>query len=253
MKNQGSRPTSIAVGVLQAEPGSGVREEELAHFADSGAKLLVFPEYFWVKPGSNGGTNREHDYRDAGEALAALTRDRDWVIVGGTVPEPVHEGWHNTCLVYQHGRELARYRKINLMRGERKAGAIPGQALAVVEALGLRLAPVVCADVLDWSTFDGIAALNVDLILAPMASPLLPDDTEEDKENRDRNIFATGAIRARAPIVKVCGIGSVNGKQLQGRTLVATPDGIIYRTGFEEESVRYARVIEVPISDKSPA
>jgi len=234
------------VGVLQAEPGSDVREDEIAHFADSGARVLVFPEYFWV----NGDEDRDAARRRAETRLADLTRDRDWVVVGGTVPETVEGGWHNTCLVYQDAREIARYRKINLMRGERKAGALPGRALVVVEALGLRLAPVVCADVLHWDTFDGIAALNADLILAPMASPFLPDDTEEEKESRDRNIFETGAIRARAPIVKVCGIGSVNGHALQGRTLVATPDGILYRTEFAEESTRYARVIDVPIPAK---
>ena len=117
------------MGVLQAEPGSDVQDRELLHFADQGARILVFPEYFWV----NGDEDREAVRRRAETRLAELTRGRDWMVVGGTTPEPVDGGWHNTCLVYQNGREIARYRKINLMRGERKAGALPGRALVVVE------------------------------------------------------------------------------------------------------------------------
>ena len=65
------------------------------------------------------------------------------------------------------GEELARYRKINLMPGELQHGAIPGESFVLIDALGLKLAPVICADVLDEGTFDHVAHLGADLILAP--------------------------------------------------------------------------------------
>ena len=241
-------PSFIRVGVLQAPPAEGVREDEIARFREGGVQLLALPEYFWIEPD-------DRDHRHAGRhAAATLERlaelSQGWCVVGGTFVEPAaNGGWQNTCPVFEDGREVARYRKINLMPGERKNGAVPGASFVTVTvAGGVRLAPVICADVLDAGTFSTVASLGADLIVAPVASPYLPDDSIEAKQARDQDIFVAGAARAGAPIVKVCGVGSVFTHRLQGRSLVAAPHGVVFRTPFDQESERGAWIVDVPLA-----
>jgi len=240
-------PRTVPVGIHQAPPGSGITAAELDHYRRAGVRILVLPEYFWVRP-------EDADHRDAAghtaedlETLAALSAREDWVVVGGTVVETRGEAFHNACPVFHGGRELCRYRKIHLMPGEARHGITPGDGFVIVEALGLRLAPVVCADVLYPDTFEQVASLSPDLILAPMSSPHRPDDPVQDKDTRDREIFLRGAAYAGAPIVKAGAPGTLFHRPLQGRSLVATPEAILFRTPFTEEGERRTWVVEVPV------
>jgi hypothetical protein len=92
-----------------------------------------------------------------------------------------------------------------------------------------------------------VASLGADLILAPMSSPFLSEDTPEEKDARDRELFMTGATKAGAPIVKAGANGDLFGRPLQGRCLVATPGEILFRTPFDEELERRTWVVEVPL------
>jgi predicted amidohydrolase len=170
-------------------------------------------------------------------------------VAGGTLVEPSADGtgWHNTAVMFEDGREIGRYRKIRLMPGEIANGARPGSDPAAFVVRGVRVAPVICADVLDPATFDRIAALDADLIVAPVASPFLAADTADAKERRDREIFLAGATRARAAIVKVCGVGSIFGRPLQGRSLVVSPEGVHFRVPFDREGEPGAWVVDVPL------
>lgn len=238
---------SVRVGIHQAEPGSGLKPAERAYYRDAGVQILVFPEYFWVRPGDEDHHQAASHTMEDLATLEALSREEGWVVVGGTVVESVGDDHHNACPIFVEGTELGRYRKINLMPGEVKSGITPGRDFVLVEALGLRLAPVICADVLYPETFDHVASLGADLILAPMSSPLIPEDPPLEKDARDRELFLAGAAKAGAPIVKAGANGSLFGRPLQGRSLVATPREILFRTPFDEELKRRTWVVEVPI------
>lgn len=243
------RVTHLTIGIHQAEPGSGIADLERERYRQAGVRVLVLPEYFWVRP-------QDRDHRDSAahagedlEAMARLSADQGWVVVGGTIVEAqADDTYYNACPVFYQGKELGRYRKIHLMPGEARHGLSPGAGFLLVEALGLRLAPVICADVLYPDTFHEVARLRPDLILAPMSSPHLPEDTPEAKDKRDREIFLRGAGRAGAPIVKAGGVGHLFQRPLQGRSLVATPGAILFRTPFDEEQARRAWIVDVPLS-----
>jgi predicted amidohydrolase len=238
---------SVRVGIHQAEPGSGLSPTERAHYRDAGVEILVFPEYFWVRPGDEDHHQAaSHTVEDL-NLLETLSGEEGWVVVGGTVVETVSDRHHNACPVFVDGIERGRYRKINLMPGEAKSGITPGHDFVLVEALGIRLAPVICADVLYPVTFDSVASLGADLILAPMSSPLISADTPEEKDARDRELFLKGAAKAGAPIVKAGANGNLFGRPLQGRSLVSTPREILFRTPFDEELERRTWVVDVPI------
>ena len=242
--------THLTIGIHQAEPGSGVTDAERDRYRQAGVKVLVLPEYFWVRP-------QDSDHRDSAahaaedlDLMARLSVDEGWVLIGGTFVERVDTGeiYYNACPVFHEGREIGRYRKIHLMPGEARHGLSPGRGFVLVEVLGLRLAPVICADVLYSDTFNEVAGLRPDLILAPMSSPHLPGDTAEAKDKRDRDIFLRGAARAGAPIVKAGGVGHLFQRPLQGRSLIATPGAILFRTPFDQESTRHTWIVNVPIS-----
>lgn len=242
--------THLTIGIHQAEPGSGITRDEREHYRQAGVRILVLPEYFWVRP-------QDGDHRDSAlhagqdlDVMAQLSAEESWVLVGGTFVEagPNEETYYNACPVFFEGREIGRYRKIHLMPGEARHGLSPGSGFLLIEALGLRLAPVICADVLYPDTFNEVARLRPDLILAPMSSPHLPGDTTQAKDKRDREIFLRGAARAGAPIVKAGGVGHLFQRPLQGRSLVASPGAIIFRTPFEEEHTRHSWIVDVPLS-----
>ena len=242
------KPSSVRVAIHQAEPGTGIPPEERDRYRDAGVQILVFPEYFWVRPTDKDHVQATRHFDEDMAALAALSREAEWVVVGGTVVEPDAGLWHNMCPVFRDGKELGRYRKIHLMPGEARHGLTPGEDFVIVRALGLNLAPVVCADVLYPDTFHQVAALHPDIILAPMSSPFRSADTPEEKDARDREIFLRGAEAANAVIVKAGATGTIFGHPLQGRSLVATPKRILFRTPFNEETERRNWIVDVPLS-----
>lgn len=241
------KPESVQLGIHQAEPGSGITPAERERYRVAGIQILVFPEYFWVRTEDRNHREVAAHFGEDMQTLEQLSREEDWVVVGGTVIEPRGAGHANTCPVFYRGQELGRYRKIHLMPGEARGGISPGEDFVIIEVLGIHLAPVICADVLYPDTFEQVAALNPDLILAPMSSPHRPEDTPQDKDTRDREIFLRGAELAGAPIVKAGATGKLFERPLQGRSLVATPKEILFRTPFEEEGLRRNWVVSVPV------
>ena len=136
---------------------------------------------------------------------------------------------YNTCPVFDRGHEIARYDKRHPTLSEIRQGITPGQSAVVIEVRGVRIAPLVCADVLQPGRFDEAGALGARILFTPVVSPFRPDDTLEQKEFRDRSIFLEGARRARAFVVKTAAPGRVFGGRLQGRSLVAAPWGFLAR------------------------
>lgn len=236
----------LRIGIHQAEPGSGVSDQERSYYRQAGVRVLVLPEYFWVRPGDADHLGAAAHAAEDLAVMARWTEEDPWVLVGGTFVEKAGQIYYNACPVFHEGREIGRYRKMHLMPGEARHGLHPGTEFVLVEALGLRLAPVICADVLYPDTFQEVARLRPDLILAPMSSPHLPEDTAEAKDTRDREIFLKGAAQAGATIVKAGGVGHLFQRPLQGRSLVATPEAILFRTPFEEEHARRTWVVDLP-------
>ena len=94
-----------------------------------------------------------------------------------------------------------------------------------------------------------ITALDTDIVFIPTTSPLRPMETITDKFTRDKMIFVDGAREAGSFLVKCCAVGRLWGGDLQGRSLVAAPWGIITRVPPTEEARRRILSITLDITE----
>lgn len=167
--------------------------------------------------------------------LAALSSRWNAVLVGGTLTEQTGNGYYNTCYVFDSGKEIGYYRKIHPTTREQEAGVLRGSEFKVFEIRGLRVGVLICADVLNARSFSEMASLKCQITFVPTASPFRPDETVEEKFERDRAIFLEGARQMGCPIVKTCGVGTTFGHAIQGRSLIVTPERIVARVEPDQE------------------
>jgi predicted amidohydrolase len=167
--------------------------------------------------------------------LAMLSSRMNAVLVGGTLTEKTADGYYNTCYVFDSGKEIGYYRKIHPTIREQAAGVLHGSEFKVFEIRGLRVGVLICADVLNARSFAEMASLKCQITFVPTASPFRPNETMEEKFERDRSIFLEGARQMGCPIVKTCGVGTTFGHTIQGRSLIATPDRIVARAEPDQE------------------
>lgn len=213
-----------------------------------GAQFVCLPEHYPLP-------ERVRDVREAAglfderyRYLEGLSRELRMVVVGGTLTEKSEAGFYNTCYVFDSGEELGYYRKVHPTEKEMSAGVMPGEGIKVVEARGVPIGVLICADVLDPGSFDVLAGLGCRIAFVPTASPYREGEPAEEKYERDRSIFLEGARTMGCPVVKSCGVGTILGKhRLQGRSLIATPDRIVARSEPHQEESELLLIAELEV------
>jgi predicted amidohydrolase len=189
--------------------------------------FLCLPEYFWMPAGARSHRDLVPLLAASRQAAADLSRQLDAVVVAGTYLVIEADALYNTAPAFDRGRLAGEQRKVRPMPGELAAGVRPGAGFEAIEAGGLRVGVLVCADVLDPASFRALGAQGVDLVFVPTLSPYRPSEPVDAKLARDRDIFQAGARLAGAPVFKACGVGRILGRRLQGRSLYVGRDGSI--------------------------
>jgi predicted amidohydrolase len=145
------------------------------------------------------------------------------------MPHPIDGGYANMSTVYHKGEIVGEYQKVNPLGREEERGIVPGREYRVFDVGGVRIGILICADVLNPVSFSEMNRLGAEIIFAPTVSPFLEKDTVFEKARRDAEIYVAGAQTARAFIVKTCGVGTIFGHPLQGRSAIFAPWGILSR------------------------
>jgi predicted amidohydrolase len=169
------------------------------------------------------------------------------ILIGGTLTESAVEGFYNTCYIFDSGEEIGFYRKVNPTSREQEAGVLKGDQFKIFELRGIRTGVLICADVLYESSFQEMSSLQCEIVFIPTASPFRPGESIDEKFARDRFIFVEGARKLNCPVVKVCGVGTTFGHPIQGRSLIAMPDGILKRAEPREEQTSLIFLEELEI------
>ncbi|MEW5923075.1 MAG: carbon-nitrogen hydrolase family protein [Candidatus Zixiibacteriota bacterium] len=219
----------IKVIAAQIELGRTLNLEENLMIFKQRPDFVCLPEYFLVEKTSPDFARSALKIRDNVQYLQTLSDGLSTCLIGGSVVEAEGDSLYNSCYIFNRGQSIGRYRKLNPVEGEMNKGILPGDRIfsAVIE--DVRVAVLICADALNIGIFEELARHKIDIIFIPTTSPFRPGETRLEKFKRDNDIYVRGAEVSSSYIVKCCGIGTLFGKKLQGRSLVASPWGIIRR------------------------
>ncbi|QZX98653.1 carbon-nitrogen family hydrolase [Halobaculum rubrum] len=229
----------------------------IAAAADRGADLVALPE-LW-----NVGYFAFEAYERGAEALSGPTlsrlaeaaRDHDIAVLAGSVVEdlaesaaagadvPADDGLANTAVLFDSdGDRRAVYRKHHLFGYESAETRLltPGEALPVVDLLGVRIGVTTCYDLrfpeqfralVDGGDGDG----EVDLVLVPSAWPY-------PRVEHWRTLPRARAIENLAYVATANGSGSFEEADLVGRSTVYDPWGTTLASTGEEPALVTAEI-----------
>lgn len=237
----------IKIAIYQGLHGIGVPDEIVNEIKPHKVDLLGLPEYFFVQPDEHSilPSAKRHDTHL--RYLMDLSLKLNCAIAGGTLLIREGERYKNRCYLISRGSILGSYDKIHPYKNEGKGLVEPGKEFKVFGWNGIKLGILICADVLFESSFAGAGGLDPDLLIVPVTSPYREGESAEEKFERDKILFVRGAQIAGCPIVKIGSVGKIAGRRLQGRSLVATRKGIIFRVPPEDEARPMLKIIEVTI------
>jgi len=227
------RPLKVAL--LQAEPGGGIESGYLSIIRAEKPDVIAFPEYFFVQPGLDNVASSISSRDSILSQLIAWSVEFGCIIVGGTLVDMERDELRNRCFLINRGNIVGYYDKIHLFRNEGGGRIMLGKNPAVFDVEGLRIGLLVCADVLYLESFEKLAPLRPDLTFVPTTSPYKPNESAAEKFARDREIFARGAETSGSLLFKVSACGTIVGRPLQGRSLIAGPGKIYWRIEPEDE------------------
>jgi predicted amidohydrolase len=225
----------VKIAAIQARLGVPLALEEKILVFKQRPDFVCLPEYYLMSASDPDYHRAALKIRENLTALTRLSSDLSTCLIGGTVVEPVEDRLFNASFVINRGNVLGGYRKRYPVTGEVEKGISGGSEMAVFDIERVRVGILICGDVFYPENFIELARRDVDIIFIPTTSPFREDDRSHDKEARDRQYFTEGASLAGAFVVKTCGVGSIFGKPLQGRSLIAAPWGIIRRVDFTGE------------------
>lgn len=236
----------VRISLVQHLVGAPIGLDLKLHLFRQRPDFVCFPEYW-------GATEQMTDQLDLAAAASSnrlemqrLSATMYCAVVGGTVVLNGGDGLRNVAPVYESGRLLGDYAKVRPTSRERERGVVPGNRFPTWSVGGVRIGVAICADCLDPVTFTEYGRQDVDVLFVPNASPYREGEAVAEKFLRDDTIFVSGAERAGAYVVKTCGVGRLFGGRLQGRSLVASPWGILHRVPPDEEG--RAQVVTVNLS-----
>ena len=196
--------------------------------------LIALPEYFTVP-------NCMGDFNDAGKIsqetcgktldfLETISRELgDIYLLGGSVLEEDKGKYYNTSTLWKNGSLLAKYKKINPIAAEIKAGVAKGiQPIVVNTEIG-RIGLLVCADSFDPELVKQTASLGAKILSLPVAAmgthPAVNGHPLTEKIARNYGMF----------LLKV---GNVCSSMRGGRSAIIAPWGILGEvTDAPEDSI----------------
>lgn len=227
-----------SVAALQLPIGGGITLEDTLHLWRMRPDFVCLPEYFFVDEADATYADGAGRIPTQKERLRMLSRDLSCAVIGGTMAQPLGEGYANVATLYVRGEIAGEYQKVNPYGREEQRGIIPGSDYRVFDVAGVRIGILICADVLVAESFAAMGRLGAEVIFVPTVSPHRPEDTIKEKDRRDAEIFVAGAQRACAYVVKTCGVGTLFGGRLQGRSGIFAPWGILKRVAPDHEDRR---------------
>ncbi|MGA7180955.1 MAG: carbon-nitrogen hydrolase family protein [Thiobacillaceae bacterium] len=234
-----AQPGTVRVAAIQMASGpqvsSNLSEAErlIEQAANSGAKLVVLPEYFGIMgmKDTDKVDVREKDGKGPmQDFLARMAKKYRIWLIGGTVPmeSSVPNKVRNACLVYdERGKQVARYDKIHLFGLDlgaehyREEKTIePGDTVVVVNSPFGRIGLSVCYDLRFPELYRAMP--EVDLIVVPSAFTATTGKAHFETLVRARAIENVAYVIASAQ-----GGYHLSGRETHGDSMIVDPWGVV--------------------------
>jgi predicted amidohydrolase len=185
--------------------------------------LIALPEYFTV-PGcmedfiSAQSVSKETCIETLNFLEEISKQIPDIYLLGGTVLEEDSGKYYNTSTLWKNGSLLAKYKKINPIKAEIKAGVAKGAQPVVVNTEIGKIGLLVCADMFDADLVKQTANLGAEIISLPVAAmgthPTVKGHPLTEKVALDNGLF-------------VLKVGNVCSSMRGGRSAIIAPWGIL--------------------------
>ena len=185
--------------------------------------LIALPEYFTV-PGcmedfiSAQSVSKETCIETLNFLEEISKQIPDIYLLGGTVLEEDSGKYYNTNTLWKNGSLLAKYKKINPIKAEIKAGVAKGAQPVVVNTEIGKIGLLVCADMFDADLVKQTANLGAEIISLPVAAmgthPTVKGHPLTEKVALDNGLF-------------VLKVGNVCSSMKGGRSAIIAPWGIL--------------------------
>ncbi len=229
----------IKVVALQTRVGQKLSLEEKIYLFKQRPDFVCLPEYALIDESIPDYHRAALYRREQLDYLSHLSDELSTCLIAGTVVDAVDDRLYNACYVINRGFTIGRYFKRFPVEREQLRGISPGKQNLVLEVDGLRFGVMICGDVFYPELYSQLGQASVDMIFVPTTSLYRPDDSLSMKHRRDNDYFMAGARCSGAYVVKVCGVGRIFNRPLQGRSLIAAPWGVLERVeGGDEQQER---------------
>jgi predicted amidohydrolase len=225
----------IKVIAVQSPSGKKLSQEEKLRIFKQRPDFVCLPEYCLISEDAPDFGRAALMIKENLEYLRSLSDAFSTCLIGGSVVEGEADVLYNNSYIFHHGQQIGKYRKLNPVAGELEMGILPGDKLYTAVIDDVKIGLMICADALNPELFAAFRPEEVDLIFIPTTSPYRPQERKIEKFRRDNEIYVDGAQRALSYVIKVCGVGTLFGKRLQGRSLVASPWGVLNRVDPQAE------------------
>jgi predicted amidohydrolase len=191
--------------------------------AEQKPALIALPEYFTVPGCMEDFTSAQSVSKETCiETLNFLEEISkqipDIYLLGGTVLEEGSGKYYNTSTLWKNGSLLAKYKKINPIKAEIKAGVAKGAQAVVVNTEIGKIGLLVCADMFDADLVKQTANLGAEIISLPVAAmdthPTVKGHPLTEKVALDNGLF-------------VLKVGNVCSSMRGGRSAIIAPWGIL--------------------------
>lgn len=185
--------------------------------------LIALPEYFAVPGCMADFTNAQKISKETCEQTLRFLQETskqigEIFLLGGSVLEEEDGKYFNTSTLWKAGSLLAKYKKINPVQAELRAGVAKGSQPVVVKTEIGKIALLVCADTFDPDLVKQVADLEAEIISLPVAAmgthPTVKGHPLTEQIARDYGLF----------MLKV---GNVCSNTRGGRSAIIAPWGIL--------------------------
>ena len=235
----------IKITIFQKNLQEGLNLTVFKKLAALKSDFLLLPEYFFVDQNVKDQKTILEKSQYALDWLTKLSESYRGIILGGSILRK--EGNNHFCAtpIVSDNTIIDWYKKRSLSDMEKET-LVPGNASGILILKGHRFAILSGEDIRNQEYIAELVRENIRLLFVLSASPY-QEETLEAKRLEDEEFFLKPAREHGMYIVRCSSVGQMLGQRLQGRSLLAVPQGLSWRVSPDEEHKEILKNVTISV------